>query len=238
MLGLTSLRAALAVAIEPTMGIRAMSTTHLGNLAPAKGSTKVNLRRGRGEGSTKGGQAGRGHKGQNARSGTGKPTPGFAGGQTPLHRLFPKRGFVNFTRRVYAPLQVATLQRWIALGRINPTAPITIGTVVRANAVHGLSKQAGVKLVGKPDTSLPLPPVKLELSRFSKGAADAIIAAGGEVEAVYHNNLSLRQEIWPEKMPRPVKSALPIRRTDIEFYSNPENHGYLAKRGIVIGKQE
>lgn len=108
---------------------------------------------------------------------------------------------------------------------------------MRSNAVHGLSKQSGVKLLGNADPDLPLPKLKLELSRYSKGAADAVIAAGGEVEAVYHNNLSLRQEIAPEKFVREVKSALPVRRTDIEFYSNPDNHGYLHKRGIVIGKE-
>lgn len=104
--------------------------------------------------------------------------------------------------------------------------------------MHGLSKQAGVKLLGHPDPDLPLPKLKLELSRYSKSAAEAVMAAGGEVEAVYHNNLSLKQEVAPEKFERPVKSALPVRRTDIEFYSNPANHGYLHKRGIVIGKDE
>lgn len=82
----------------------------LSSLKPVKGqTTKVGhllciivlvlifqaVRLGRGQGSTKGGTSGRGHKGQLARSGTGKPTPGFEGGQTPLYRLVPKRGFIN-----------------------------------------------------------------------------------------------------------------------------------------------
>lgn len=101
---------------------RAASTyVHLGDLQPPKGATKPvcpisfscfsalhlmpeidgtniltqNIRLGRGQGSTKGGTSGRGHKGQKSRSGNGKPGPGFEGGQTPITRLFPKRGFIN-----------------------------------------------------------------------------------------------------------------------------------------------
>ncbi|TXT11131.1 hypothetical protein VHUM_01882 [Vanrija humicola] len=216
-----------------------MSTLHLGNLSPAKGSATANTRKGRGPGSGHGKQSGRGHKGQLARSGNGKPVPGFAGGQTPIHKVFPKRGFVNFTRKTYAPLALSKLQAWIAQSRIDPTQPITIGTVVRANAVHGISGASGVKLLGPADAELPLPPLEIELSRFSKQAAEAVIASGGKVTAVYHNNLSLRQEVFPHKFVRPVQNAKPIRRTDIEFYTNPANHGYLApKEGeSVEGKQ-
>jgi large subunit ribosomal protein L15 len=175
-----------------------------------------NVRRGRGNSSTKGGTSGRGHKGQLARSGNGKPTPGFAGGQTPLTKLFPKIGFTNFTRREYAPLSLARLQEFIAEGRLDANMPITVGAVVRSNAVHGINGFAGVKLLGQPNPELPLPKLTLELSRFSKSAADAVIAAGGKVTAVYHNNLSLRQDVFPEKfMGKEVKMADPIRRNDL-----------------------
>lgn len=128
----------------------------------------------------------------------------------------PKKGFLNFTRREYAPLNIAKLQSWIAQGRIDTGVPITIGTVIRSNLVHGIKGWSGVKLLGKPDPNMPLPPIELELSRFSKTAAKAVIDAGGNVTAVYHTPLGLRQEIWPEKFAgREIRNAAPIRRTDI-----------------------
>ncbi|RSH91723.1 YmL10 [Saitozyma podzolica] len=173
-------------------------------------------RYGRGQGSTKGGTAGRGHKGQKARSGNGKPVPGYEGGQTPIHRLFPKRGFVNFNSRTYAPLPLSRLQQYLASGRLDPTLPIGIGEIVRSNLIHGISGFSGVKLLGELDTSLPLPPLELNLSRFSKSAAAAVIEAGGKITAVYHNRLGLRQEVWPEKfVGREVEAARPIRKSDI-----------------------
>ncbi|TYJ57065.1 ribosomal protein L15 [Cryptococcus floricola] len=211
-------------------GSRSVSTAvHLGDLAPARGSTKVDTRYGRGPGSQKGGTSGRGHKGQKARNGKGVRL-GFEGGQTPLYRRIPKRGFINFTSKTYAPLSIATLQSWLAQSRISPSETITVGTIARSNAIHGLSHLHGVKLLGDVDPSLPLPPLKLELSRYSKSAAKAILAAGGELKAVYHNNLSLRKEWYPEKfMGREIQSAKPTRKNDILFYTNPKNFGYLAE---------
>ncbi|KAL7418381.1 YmL10 [Cryptotrichosporon argae] len=225
----SSTRCAARIMSSLPSSSRASSSVSLADLRPAPGSTQPNVRLGRGNSSTKGGQAGRGHKGQKARHGNGKPVPGFEGGQTPLTRLFPKRGFTPFTARTYVALPLHRLQAWLAAGRLDPSAPVTIGAVVRANLIHGLSGKAGVKLLGPADPDLPLPPLTLELSRFSKSAADAVIEAGGKVTAVYHNNLSLRQEVWPEKfVGREVRQAKPIRRTDIEYYQNPEKHGYLA----------
>ncbi|OXC70655.1 ribosomal protein L15 [Cryptococcus neoformans] len=209
---------------------RAVSTAvHLSDLTPAKGSTKTDTRYGRGPGSQKGGTSGRGHKGQKARNGKGVRL-GFEGGQTPLYRKIPKRGFINFTSKTYAPLSIATLQSWIAQSRISPDEPITVGTIVRSNAVHGLSHLSGIKLLGDADPTLPLPPLKLELSRYSKSAAQTIINAGGEVKAVYHNNLSLRKEWYPEKfMDKEIKGAKPTRKNDILYYTNPAKYGYLAE---------
>lgn len=70
-----------------------------------------------------------------------------------------------------------------------------------------------MKLLGPHDPELPLPPIKLELSRFSKSAAEAVRAAGGEVVAVYKNRLGLRREVWPEKSEG--KDAAPVRKADI-----------------------
>lgn len=116
--------------------------------------------------------------------------------------------------------------------------------------MHGLSHLSGIKLLGDVDPTLPLPPLKLELSRYSKSAAQTIINAGGEVKAVYHNNLSLRKEWYPEKfMDKEIKDAKPTRKNDIckfffmsrfhfsladalrlqVYYTNPAKYGYLAE---------
>lgn len=154
----------------------------------------------------------------------------------------PKKGFLNFTRRVYAPVALAKLQAWIAQGRIDPALPITVGTVVRSNLVHGISGWHGVKLLGPADPNLPLPAVELELSRFSKSAADAVLAAGGSVTAVYHNNLGLRQEVWPEKfIGREIRNAAPIRRADIGEslrWARGLRCGELTEHRVLLQPQE
>ncbi|WRT70330.1 ribosomal protein L15 [Kwoniella shivajii] len=207
----------------------ASSFAHLGDLQPAQGSTHSEKRYGRGPGSQRGGTSGRGHKGQKARNGKGVRL-GFEGGQTPLHRKVPKRGFINFTSKTYAPLSISTLQSFLSLGRIDPSETITIGSIVRSNAVHGLSGYSGIKLLGDINPELPLPALNLELSRYSKSAAEAIISAGGSLSAVYHNNLGLRKEIFPDKfVGRVIKDAKPTRKTDILYYTNPKKYGYLAE---------
>lgn len=107
------------------------------------------------------------------------------------------------------------------------------------------------------DPALPLPPLTLRLSRYSKSAAKAIVDAGGDVTAVYHNPLALRQAAHPEKfIGREVKEAKPVRKTDIReyshpkrppslelmqfrsvYYSNPAKHGYLAKDSPAVEAQ-
>lgn len=102
--------------------------------------------------------------------------------------------------------------------------------IFQSDLVHGIKGWSGVKLLGEVDPTLPLPPLKLRLSRYSKGAARAVIEAGGELTAVYHNALALRQAAHPEKFfGREVKEAAPIRKTDILYYSNPAKHGFMAK---------
>ncbi|KAK6909492.1 ribosomal protein L15 [Kwoniella mangroviensis CBS 8507] len=213
----------------PSSSRAASSFAHLGDLQPAKGSTHVDIRYGRGPGSQRGGTSGRGHKGQKARNGKGVRL-GFEGGQTPLHRKVPKRGFINFTSKTYAPLSLSTLQKFISEGRIDPNQPIGISAIVQSNAVHGLSGFAGIKLLGEPDPDLPLPQLELNLSRYSKSSAQSVIEAGGKVTAVYHNNLSLRKEVFPDKfIGRDVKDAKPTRKNDILYYTNPKKYGYLAE---------
>lgn len=148
------------------------------------------------------------------------------------------------TSKTYAPINISKLQEWIAAGKLDPSQPIDVGTVFQSNLVHGIKGFAGVKLLGQvcplnptlsklplilspppqPDSALPLPPLNLRFSRYSKSAAQAIIDAGGEVTAVYHNQLALRQAAHPEKFfGREVKEALPVRKTDICECWRPED---------------
>lgn len=93
---------------------------------------------------------------------------------------------------------------------------MTIRSVVHSNLVHGISKQDGIQLLGGVDPLLPLPPLVVHLSRFSKAAAKAILDAGGQVKAVYHNRLGLRQEVFPRRFEgREVQQAKPTRKADI-----------------------
>ena len=121
---------------------------------------------GRGQGSGRGGTSGKGHKGQKARSGNGKPKPGFEGGQTPLVKLFPKRGFVNACVRLqlvvrnrdinlynhsnakeYAPVNLDRIQYWIEQGRLtsSPEKPITARELLLSGCVHDIHD--GIKLL-------------------------------------------------------------------------------------------
>lgn len=148
------------------------------------------------------------------------------------------------TAKNFAPLPISRLQRWLSSSRLSPSEPITIRSVVHSNLVHGISHLNGVKLLGDVDPSLPLPPLIVHLSQFSKSAAKAILDAGGEVKAVYRNALGLRQEIFPRRFEgKEVKYARPTRRSDIgeyyailratlmwslEYYTDPARFGYLA----------
>ena len=118
------------------------------------------------------------------------------------------------TARDFAPLPLSRLQSFLAQARISPSEPITLHTLISSNIVHGLSnKFSGIKLLGEPDPSLPLPPLKLFLSRYSKSAAKAIMDAGGEVTAVYRNKLGLKAEKLGAV--GEIKMADPTRKNDI-----------------------
>jgi hypothetical protein len=121
---------------------------------------------------------------------------------------------MNSTARDFAPLPLSRLQSFLAQARISPSEPITLHTLISSNIVHGLSnKFSGIKLLGEPDPSLPLPPLKLFLSRYSKSAAKAIMDAGGEVTAVYRNKLGLKAEKLGAV--GEIKMADPTRKNDI-----------------------
>lgn len=144
----------------------------LSNLSPAAGSVKNKKRIGRGPGSGTGKTAARGHKGQKARSGGGIK-PGFEGGQMPLHRRLPKRGFTPLDKKVYALVNLRDLET------------LEAGTVVDAQALilAGLikSEKDGVKILGDGELTKAL---TVKAQKFSKSAADKIAAVGGQVEVL------------------------------------------------------
>ncbi|MFZ5586646.1 MAG: 50S ribosomal protein L15 [Thermodesulfobacteriota bacterium] len=144
----------------------------LNELSPAPGSRRNKKRIGRGQGSGHGGTAGKGHKGQNARSGGGVRS-GFEGGQMPLQRRLPKRGFNNIFAPKVAEINLRDLARFAA------------GSVVDAQALAeaGLIKGAfdAVKLLGQGEVSVAL---TVKVDRISAGAKAKVEAAGGTVELV------------------------------------------------------
>lgn len=145
----------------------------LHELQPAPGSTKVPVRKGRGPGSGNGKTAGKGHKGQNARAGGGV-RPGFEGGQMPLYRRVPKRGFNNkLFAKVYAEVNVSDLNAFDE------------GTTVTEALLKekGLVKKVidGVAILGNGELAKKL---TVQATRFTKTASGKIEAAGGKVEVV------------------------------------------------------
>ena len=144
----------------------------LHELSPAEGSTRENFRKGRGAGSGNGKTAGKGHKGQNARSGGGV-RPGFEGGQIPLYRRLPKRGFNNIFAKHYAIVNVNALDVF------------ENGAVVNAEALieKGIIKKAldGVKILGRGEVTKK---VTVQAAIFSASAKEKIESVGGKCEVV------------------------------------------------------
>ncbi len=144
----------------------------LSNLQPAPGSTKNRKRIGRGPGSGKGKTSGKGHKGQNARSGGGVK-PGFEGGQMPLQRRLPKRGFTPLSRKEYALVNLGDLESF--------DAGSTIGLEAYANAGLVSRLKDGVKVLADGELTKAL---TVQAHKFSKSAVAKIEAAGGKVEVI------------------------------------------------------
>ena len=141
-------------------------------LTPAPGSKKESFRKGRGHGSGNGKTAGRGHKGQNARSGGGV-RPGFEGGQMPLYRRLPKRGFTNKFAKDYVAINVSALEKF------------ENGAVVDAQALKEagvISKvMDGVVIMGRGEITKSL---TVKAVRFTESAKEKIEKAGGKAEVI------------------------------------------------------
>lgn len=149
----------------------------LNELRDNPGATKGRMRVGRGIGSGKGKTAGRGVKGQKSR--TGVAVKGFEGGQMPLHRRLPKRGFVNPFRRDFNELNLSRIQTAVDAGKIDASQPVTVERLV---AVGVLSKpRDGLKILGNGELKAKL---AFEVAAASKSAAAAIEKAGGTLTLV------------------------------------------------------
>ena len=144
----------------------------LHELSPAEGSVKENFRKGRGTGSGNGKTAGKGHKGQNARSGGGV-RPGFEGGQLPLYRKLPKRGFYNKFGKEYAIVNVKTLNKF-------NDGDVVDATVLLGNGVIRAALD-GIKVLGEGEITKKL---TVKATLFSASAKEKIEAAGGKAEVV------------------------------------------------------
>lgn len=144
----------------------------LSNLKPAEGSThNDNFRRGRGHGSGNGKTAGKGHKGQKARSGA--PRPGFEGGQMPLYRRIPKRGFTNRNTKDIVAINIDRLERF------DNDAVVTVETLVEAGIVS--NPRDGVKILGNGELTKKL---NVSVNAFSASAKEKIEALGGKAEVI------------------------------------------------------
>lgn len=145
---------------------------NLSNLSPAKGSKQSdNFRRGRGHGSGNGKTAGKGHKGQKARSGA--PRPGFEGGQMPLYRRIPKRGFTCRNSKEIVSVNVSALERFE-----NDTV-VTVDTLIEAGIVK--NPRDGVKILGNGELTKKL---TVQANAFSASAKEKIEALGGNAEVI------------------------------------------------------
>ncbi len=138
------------------------------------GATQVRKRIGRGIGSGKGKTGGRGGKGQTARSGVSVLS--FEGGQMPLYRRLPKRGFNNPFRRELVEVNLGQVQRAIDAGRLKPDALVDGAAMIAAGVIR--RERDGVKLLAKGELKAP---IKFSVAAASKGALDLIVKAGGQV---------------------------------------------------------
>ena len=144
----------------------------LHELTPAEGSVKSAWRKGRGPGSGNGKTAGKGHKGQNARSGGGV-RPGFEGGQNPLYRRLPKRGFHNRFSTQYAIINVETLNKF------EDGAVVDINTLLAEGIIR--KEYSGLKVLGDGEISKK---ITVKAAIFSASAKEKIEAAGGKAEVI------------------------------------------------------
>lgn len=145
---------------------------NLSSLRPAEGSKTGSFRKGRGHGSGNGKTAGKGHKGQKARSGGGV-RPGFEGGQMPLYRRLPKRGFTNRNSKDIVGINVDMLNRF------EDGAVVTVDAMIEAGIIK--NTRDGVKILAKGELTKK---ITVQANAFSAGAIEKIEAVGGKAEVM------------------------------------------------------
>jgi len=148
-------------------------TTTLNQLKDNDGARKNATRVGRGIGSGKGKTCGRGHKGQKSRSGVA--IKGFEGGQMPIHRRLPKRGFNNYNRKTFEPINIGVIQSFIDAKKLK-AGTITRDALIEAGVAKG--NEDGIKLLSKGELTAK---VSIEVDAASKAAITAVEKAGGKV---------------------------------------------------------
>jgi len=152
--------------------LKEVQVVNLSTLKPAEGSKhSTNFRVGRGHGSGNGKTAGKGHKGQKARSGS--PRPGFEGGQMPLYRRIPKRGFTCINHKDIVAINVSVLDRF------EDGAEVAVDTLVECGIVK--NPRDGVKILGNGELTKKL---TVKANAFSKSAVEKIEALGGKAEVI------------------------------------------------------
>lgn len=143
----------------------------LSSLQAAEGSRKDKFRKGRGHGSGNGKTAGKGHKGQKARSGA--PRPGFEGGQMPLYRRLPKRGFKNINSKIIVGINVSELERF------DNDSTVSVDTLIETGIVK--NPRDGIKILGNGELTKKL---NVQANAFSASAKEKIEALGGKAEVI------------------------------------------------------
>lgn len=214
------------------------SLGYLGRLEPSEGSVKGYKRLGRGASSDKGKTSGRGQKGQKAR---GKVPFLFEGGQTPLYKRLPFYGFSNaYNAMDYHKVRLDKIQDYWNNGKIplKEGETLTIKVMRDCGLITGSIKD-GVKLYALKGSTFNVP-LNIEASKATIPAIEQIEAANVTFTARYFTNLGLRAHLDPEKfLLRKGYVPLPARPTsqkDIQYYSDPEKRGYLAKDESILAE--
>ncbi len=189
----------------------------LNQLHDNPGSRKARMRVGRGIGSTKGKQAGRGGKGQTAR--TGVRMNGFEGGQMPIHRRLPKRGFHSLFRPYYAVINLGRLQAAIDGGRIDIAMTVNAAALQKAGLVKG--RVDGVRLLAEGEIKSA---VTLEVAGASKSAAEQVTKAGGTIKIL--------------RPPPPPPEKKPEKKPEAKPEKKPDDKGAAGDKAAVKGKAQ
>ena len=187
----------------------------LNQLHDNPGARKARIRVGRGIGSTKGKQAGRGGKGQTAR--TGVRMNGFEGGQMPIHRRLPKRGFHSLFRPRYAVINLGRLQTAIDGGRIDIAMTVNVAALQKAGLVKG--RVDGVRLLAEGEIKSAL---KLEVAGASRSAAEQVAKAGGTIKIL--------------RPPPPPAEKKPEKKPEAKPEKKPEDKGAAEEKGKAQDK--